>query len=194
MWASHCCGLSHHGAQAPDAQAQRPWLTGPAAPQHVGSSRTGARTRVPCIGRQTLNHCATREALPHPLNTQLLSILPVCFCDYSHGSHRFFRNRTVLYIQGHSVLWFCLNLGGAGSLFASFMVGLGVALPVPSLPPPPDPGNSQGLPWPRSEKYSGPEGGRGSGSAGPPAAPRKVRGPAANPQSTAVGHLDLSSL
>ncbi|XP_024614844.1 A-kinase anchoring protein 7 isoform X2 [Neophocaena asiaeorientalis asiaeorientalis] len=50
-------------AQAPDAQAQRPWLTGPAAPRHVGSSWTRARTRVPCIGRQTLNHCATREAL-----------------------------------------------------------------------------------------------------------------------------------
>ena len=62
--ASHCCGLSHCGAQAPDAQAQRPWLTGPAAPRHVGSSRTGARTRVPCLGRQTLNSCATRDALP----------------------------------------------------------------------------------------------------------------------------------
>ena len=51
---SHCCGLSHCGAQAPDAQAQRPWLTGPATPWHVGSSRTGARTRVPCIGRRIL--------------------------------------------------------------------------------------------------------------------------------------------
>ncbi|XP_060143672.1 derlin-1 isoform X2 [Globicephala melas] len=61
--ASHCCGLSHCGAQAPDAQAQRPWLTGPAAPRHVGSSWTRARTRVPCISRRTLNHCATREAL-----------------------------------------------------------------------------------------------------------------------------------
>ena len=39
------------------------WLTGPGAPRHVGSSQTRARTRVPCIGRQTLNHCATREAL-----------------------------------------------------------------------------------------------------------------------------------
>ena len=29
---------------------------------HVGSSQTRARTRVPCIGRQTLNRCATREA------------------------------------------------------------------------------------------------------------------------------------
>ena len=37
------------------------WLTGPAAPRHVGSSQTRARTRVPCIGRRILNHCATRE-------------------------------------------------------------------------------------------------------------------------------------
>ena len=49
-------------AQAPDAQAQQPWLTGRVAPRHAGSSQTRARTRVPCIGRQTLNHCATREA------------------------------------------------------------------------------------------------------------------------------------
>nr|XP_059874022.1 uncharacterized protein LOC132429550 [Delphinus delphis] len=60
--ASHCCGLSRCGAQAPDAQAQRPWLTGPAALRHVRSSRTRARTHVPCIGRRTLNHCTTREA------------------------------------------------------------------------------------------------------------------------------------
>ena len=33
------------------------WLTGLAAPRHVGSSQTRAQTRVPCIGRQTLNHC-----------------------------------------------------------------------------------------------------------------------------------------
>ena len=55
-------GPSRCGAQAPDAQAQQLWLTGPAAPWHVGSSQTRARTRVPCISRQTLNHCATREA------------------------------------------------------------------------------------------------------------------------------------
>ena len=29
----------------------------------MGSSRTRARTRVACIGRRILNHCATREAL-----------------------------------------------------------------------------------------------------------------------------------
>ena len=41
----------------------------------MGSSQTRARTHVPCIGRQILNHCATGEALfchfylvlPHPL-------------------------------------------------------------------------------------------------------------------------------
>ena len=38
------------------------WLTDPVAPWHVGSSQTRARTHVPCIGRQILNHCATREA------------------------------------------------------------------------------------------------------------------------------------
>ncbi|KAJ8798770.1 hypothetical protein J1605_016573 [Eschrichtius robustus] len=32
------------------------------APRHVGSSQARARTHVPCIGRQILNHCATREA------------------------------------------------------------------------------------------------------------------------------------
>ena len=60
--ASHHHGPSRCGAQAPDAQAQQLWLTGPAAPRHVGSSQTRARTRVPCISRQTPNHCATREA------------------------------------------------------------------------------------------------------------------------------------
>ena len=61
--ASHHRSPSCCGAQAPDAQAQQLWLTGPVAPQHAGSSQTRARTRVPCIGRQTPNHCATREAL-----------------------------------------------------------------------------------------------------------------------------------
>ena len=60
--ASHYRGLSCCGAQAPDAQAQQLWLTGSVAPRHVGSSQTRARARVPCIGRQILNHCATREA------------------------------------------------------------------------------------------------------------------------------------
>ena len=61
--ASHYHGLSCCGAQVPDTQAQQLWLTGPVSPWHVGSSPTRARTCVPCIGRQILNHCATREAL-----------------------------------------------------------------------------------------------------------------------------------
>ena len=48
------------------------WLTGLVAPRHVGSSQTRARTRVPCIGRQILNHCATREA---PSNAFLTNFL-----------------------------------------------------------------------------------------------------------------------
>ena len=31
------------------------------APQHMGSSWTRDQTHVPCVGRQILNHCATRE-------------------------------------------------------------------------------------------------------------------------------------
>ena len=44
------------------AQAQQLWHTGLVVPWHAGSSRTRARTRVPCIGRRILNHCTTREA------------------------------------------------------------------------------------------------------------------------------------
>ena len=73
--ASHRRGLSLCGAQAPDAQAQQLWLTGLVAPRHVGSSQTRAQTRVPCIGRQTLNHCATREAPVVPYRLQLFSDL-----------------------------------------------------------------------------------------------------------------------
>ena len=43
------------------AQAQQLWCTGLVAPRHVASSRTRARTRVPCIGRRILQHCTTRE-------------------------------------------------------------------------------------------------------------------------------------
>ena len=67
--ASHYHGLSCCGTQAPEAQAQQLWLTGLVALRHVGSSQTRARTRVPCIGRQILNHCATREA-PSPVLIQ----------------------------------------------------------------------------------------------------------------------------
>ena len=69
------------------------WLTGLVAPRHAGSSQTRARTRVPCIGRQTLNHCATREApgafsvcscvpLMDPHHCVFVVVVVVCFCCY----------------------------------------------------------------------------------------------------------------
>ena len=50
-------------ARGLQSTGQQLWRTGLAVPQHVGSSQTRAQTRVPCIGRRILNHCATREAL-----------------------------------------------------------------------------------------------------------------------------------
>ena len=41
------------------------------APWHVGSSWTRAGTRVPCIGRWILNHCATREVPKDGFNKRL---------------------------------------------------------------------------------------------------------------------------
>ena len=65
---SRCAGFSSCGTRVQllwragsRVQAQQLWRTGLVAPQHVGSSRTRDRTHVPCIGRQILNHCATRE-------------------------------------------------------------------------------------------------------------------------------------
>ena len=43
------------------------------APRHAGSSRTRARTRVPCIDRRILNHCATREVPTFYFQNQMMS-------------------------------------------------------------------------------------------------------------------------
>ena len=40
---------------------QQLWCTGLVAPKHVESSQIKDRTCVPCIGRQILTHCITRE-------------------------------------------------------------------------------------------------------------------------------------
>ena len=53
-------GFSSCGSRALERRLRS---CGARAPRHVGSSPTRARTRVPCIGRRILNHCATREAL-----------------------------------------------------------------------------------------------------------------------------------
>ena len=71
LWStgSRCAGFSSCGTRAQQlwltgsrAQAQQLWHTSLVAPRHVGSSQTRDRTRVPCIGRRILNHCATGEA------------------------------------------------------------------------------------------------------------------------------------
>ena len=81
--ASHCGGLSCHGARALGtwatvvvarglssygSQALEHRLSSCGARAQLlhgmwASSRTRDRTHVPCIGRRTPNHCATREAL-----------------------------------------------------------------------------------------------------------------------------------
>ena len=90
-WASHCGGFSC-GARALvtealvvvalrlsscGLQAQQLWCTGFVAPKYVGSSRTRVRTRVPCIGRRILNHCATRKALSIISSSFLLPYFPM---------------------------------------------------------------------------------------------------------------------
>ena len=59
------------------------------APGHVGSSQTRAQTHVPCIGRQILNHCATREALKNSLY------------KYIHKSGKFFLGLSWKVSLGH---------------------------------------------------------------------------------------------
>ena len=73
LWSmgSRRMGFSSCGMQAQQlwltgsrAQVQQLWCMGLVAPRHVGSSQTRDQTHVPCIGRQILNHCATREVPP----------------------------------------------------------------------------------------------------------------------------------
>ena len=61
--ASHGGGFSCYKAWALGMWTPQLWRLGLVAPRHVGSSGTRDRTCVPCIGRQTLDHQTTREAL-----------------------------------------------------------------------------------------------------------------------------------
>ena len=48
----------------------------------MGSSRARPRTRVPCVGRQVLNHCTTREALMWTISKvfiELATTLPLFY-------------------------------------------------------------------------------------------------------------------
>ena len=64
--ASHCRGFSCCRARALGVQASVVVAHSLVAPWHAGSSQTRDRTRVPCIGRRILNHCAARE-VPEPM-------------------------------------------------------------------------------------------------------------------------------
>ena len=74
MWASVVvtCRLSSCGSRALECRLNSCGTRGLVAPRHVGSSRTRARTHVPCIGRPILNHCATREALNGNFHCRIL--------------------------------------------------------------------------------------------------------------------------
>ena len=79
------------------AQAQYLWHMCFVAPRHVGSSRTRARTCVPCTGRRILNHCATREAPgPSCFKDKCLGPVSTRSCPNSHLS-AFHLNLTLPY-------------------------------------------------------------------------------------------------
>ena len=61
--APHCGGFSCCGAQALGVRASVVVAHGLSCFVACGIFPTRARTHVPCIGRQILNHCTTREAL-----------------------------------------------------------------------------------------------------------------------------------
>ena len=67
------------------------------APRHVGSSWTRARTRVPCIGRRILNHCATRE-VPLPM-ISLVAHLENCASLQSYIKFTF-----IFYFNGNGLV------------------------------------------------------------------------------------------
>ena len=66
------------------AQAQWLWCTGLVAPQRLGSSQISDRTHVPCISKQILTHCTTRE-------------VPYIILGGCGDGHRFFLSLLSLY-------------------------------------------------------------------------------------------------
>ena len=122
-WASHCggfsccgaralgtrasvvvvCGLSSCGLRALEHRLSSLWRMGLVAPWHVESSWTRDRTHVPCIGRQILNHCATREV-------QYEDYLIVLACLLRHCSSSERGDAALLLPDGHGSPGSSLNL------------------------------------------------------------------------------------
>ena len=70
---SRCTGLSLSRPLLLQSTDSRRAGSAIVAHGHVGSSQSRARIRVLCVGRQILNHCATREALKLNLDLFLIS-------------------------------------------------------------------------------------------------------------------------
>ena len=141
LWSmgSRCVGFSSCDTWAQQlwlagsrVQAQQLWCTSLVAPRHVGSSRTRERTRVPCIGRQILNHCTTREVpsvqflyssryscsswLSLSLSLSVLEHLPLSYCTILHGfsmhhfshcqgNNRFHQIQSRPFLEYHSIFY-----------------------------------------------------------------------------------------
>ena len=84
------------------------------------SSRTRARTLVPCVGRQVLNHCATREAFHSflwlkniPLYVYITYYLPIHLLMDTWFVSTFW----LLWIM---LIWFCVQVSIWVPVFNSF--------------------------------------------------------------------------
>ena len=75
------------------------------APRHVGSSQTRARTHVPCISRQILNHCATREAkIVIPLKFYLKMCFNLAICAQVKINQVWRWNKNIWQVQALEIL------------------------------------------------------------------------------------------
>ena len=108
------------------------WRTGLVALWHVGSSRPRDQTRVPCIGRQILNHCTTREVQVvcffdielHELLVYFLEINPLSVAlfvnIFSHSEGCLFVlfvvsfavQKLLSFIRSHLFMFISIFLGG----------------------------------------------------------------------------------
>ena len=78
-----CMGFSSRGFSYCWARARFLRRSGLAGLQHVESSLSRNRTHVPCVGRQTLNHCATREVQPFKIYQYINTLRR--FCVFREG-------------------------------------------------------------------------------------------------------------
>ena len=73
-------GFSSCSSQAPECRFISCWHLGSAALRHVGSSRTGDCTSVPCIARWILKHWTTRKV-------HTLFLIPFHMAPFAAGFH-----------------------------------------------------------------------------------------------------------